>query len=211
MAESREKPTAADCCQRRLRAAGSAPPREGTGRCPAASCLQRPQQLRGFWIALKEFLKGKIGGGEKMQKGREGPGEDGEKYAAIFDNKNRGASEAPRPQRLTLCRAGDVMVAPWFPWDLRAGAVSPRAEPGCWGQERSAGVPTPSVRAQRGAGPAPGQLPVMALDFLWARWHRGCAGARCPRSGAGGWKRRVTQKCCAGPGPLALNHGHHLC
>lgn len=44
-----------------------------------------------------------------MQKGREGPGGDGEKYAAVFNNKNR-ASEAPWPQTLALRRAGNQRV-----------------------------------------------------------------------------------------------------
>lgn len=39
-----------------------------------------------------------------MQKGREGPRGDGEKYAGVFDNKNR-ALESPWPQTLALCRA----------------------------------------------------------------------------------------------------------
>ena len=78
-----------------------------------------------------------------MQEGREGPRGDGEKYAAVFDNKNRGASEAPWPQTLALRRAGNwrvggqllgshgtcepVLCIPGQRWGVGQG----RAAPGC--------------------------------------------------------------------------------
>lgn len=66
-----------------------------------------------------------------MQKGRKGPGGDGEKNAAVFDNKNRDAPEAPSEQReaqnsLVLPRAAVTLEARTHS-SAEAGAAHPAA------------------------------------------------------------------------------------
>lgn len=68
-----------------------------------------------------------------MQKGRKGPGGDGEKNAAVFDNKNRDAPEAPSEQReaqnsLVLPRAAVTLEARTR-FSAEAGAAHPAAVP----------------------------------------------------------------------------------
>lgn len=149
-----------------------------------------------------------------MQKGREGPGGDGEEYAAVFDNENRGASQAPSFRTLALHRAGNRRAGGQIPGSC--GTCEPvLGIPGRDGVRGKGGqCRTPSARApraQRGARVARVQFCIVGLDFLWAHWRYGCADAPFPQSGARGWKRSAMRRCGAGPGPLAPNCGQASC